>query len=246
MQRMEQIKTMLSPYLINMILTETHDKWRECKAKPQIVSVGRLRDGIVFANKTTQAESHRMLKTVSKGEFSCYDTLNDAMKAYLNSHGFYITTKNTLIVCNAFGELRLVPENYFGDLYVFSSMKYNEWVQLKIPEPSRALEVGIRVPLKYKVGIQSVMGVEYMNNLESDGHYNGDILVCSRASDGTPDFNSEFKVIPNINFAYLYDIKHNYWDKTGYLTTQSIKPVSKECVNKLMTEASRIKILNTI
>lgn len=238
------------PQVLAQLMSQTNQKWRNCKRKQYNIFACKMPKDIVFANKLEQPDSFNAMKKVLGKYISTVDECRqhtDLMQV-LNQCGCYKTDGECITLCGTAGELWAVKEEKLKSAYT----NVNGTAITKIPKGwftvSRAAEqtaqaMGIYIPSQYvgvyKTGWGQVLQV---NNPNSDGHNMGDILVAPLVN-GQPNL-ADCSPTNNTVFARTYDLNIGGWGSLG-IKANSAKPFTIEDCKKVYAVPKVVDIMHS-
>lgn len=232
-----QTMVQLTPDVIEQIRQMTNQKWRDCQRKEYCIFAIAAPAGYVFANKLEQPLSYKAICKVTKGNpIISVERLNKnpQLVQYLKENGCYQTDGNRIVLCGTRGELWDVKPEKFVSSYTMPdgspiTKKPLNWCVVKRASETMPNAVAIQLPIKFHGVYQTSWAMLQVNDLHSEGHGTGDILVAPKTPNG-PDYSS---ISPTNNevFALTYNQNIGGWNKTGMITpVEKIVPLTLEYV----------------
>lgn len=220
---MEQQKLNLNQELAHLM---KNGKWKACQRKRYSVHAIVPPAGFVFANRLEQPKSFKHITNKFGRYIVQAEELTDADKALLGSE-YYVTDGSKVVVCGTCGELWTVKPEKFAASYTEEDGSVPKEVPAVWKEYWRAEETepsakGVQIPVEYLATYKADWGELRMNDLESPGHYKGDILVVS--NDG-----QSISPINNMVFAFTFDQNVGGWalsDEVVDVDEEKIQPMT--------------------
>ena len=180
--------------------------------------------GYVFANKLEQPLSYNAIMKSNGNNPFIQATKIDSITGlgdFLKKNGYYMTDGSRIVLCGTQGELWDVkPDKLIASYTMQDGSRINltdkgsDWFVVRRAAEAVPSSLGIQLPKRFLGVYQTSWATLMVNDPNSKGHGEGDILVAPKLPNGQPDY-ANISPTNNAVFALTYNLNVGGWARSG-------------------------------
>lgn len=202
------------------LISQIQLKWRDCQRKQQTYFAVYPPAGFIFANELTQPGAYRyMMGSYLKNLMSASDMSKGDIEVI--GRNCYMTDGRRIMLCDTLCQFSLIEPERFIRLFkkpdgTTPDKVPTTWQEYIIPAEKSPHARGAQLPVKYLGVYDNGQEIIRLNDMETGGHFKGDILVAPWSGQTAASYGRQVVTpLHNKVFRNTYNLSIGGWARSG-------------------------------